>query len=283
MDWASAGAFLKEQRRRIPRDASFLGRYARLPARHGKFVTQEELAEAIGVSRVWYAMLESGTALKTSSRLLARLAEALGLSDEGRQVLFKLALPKPLGGNRAFTVLKDLSGSVAPLRASARRLWSATSESEILLASIEAIAGIFDDSDFSGAFKRIEPGRWDYPVVIGGEHLRNAIAELDHSLREGLTPAQIDETKGYSVLTQPGQVRTRHELYRHNPHKDRIDQKFAGVGFGAANFIETHVKSRDGIEATAFTAYVNGMKDFTELDREILGALAVVASLALSG
>jgi predicted ATPase/DNA-binding XRE family transcriptional regulator len=93
MDWTSVGAFLKEQRRHIPRDATTLGRYKRLPLRHGKVVTQEELAEAIGVSRVWIAKLESGAAVSTSQRLLARLVDALALSAEHRKVLFNLALP----------------------------------------------------------------------------------------------------------------------------------------------------------------------------------------------
>jgi transcriptional regulator with XRE-family HTH domain len=159
MDRPGAGAFLKEQRRRIPRDVPSLGPYLRLPSRRGKVVTQEELAEAIGVSRVWYAMLESGAALNTSPRLLARLADTLDLSDESRQVLFKLALPELSIGDRSLTTMNDLSGSIVPLRTAARRLWSATSVSEVLLAVAEAITGIFDDSDFAGAQKRMEPGR----------------------------------------------------------------------------------------------------------------------------
>jgi len=63
--WPSIGAFLKEHRGLISRGATALGPHPRLPARHGKGVTQEEIAEAIGVSRVWYAMLESGAALHT--------------------------------------------------------------------------------------------------------------------------------------------------------------------------------------------------------------------------
>jgi predicted ATPase/DNA-binding XRE family transcriptional regulator len=94
MDWGHVGAFLKEHRRRIPRDTPSLGSYLRVPSRRGKAVTQEELAEAIGVSRVWYAMLESGKAVSTSQRLLARLVEALHLSAENRKALFNLALPK---------------------------------------------------------------------------------------------------------------------------------------------------------------------------------------------
>jgi transcriptional regulator with XRE-family HTH domain len=282
MDWPSAGAFLKEQRRRIPRDAPSLGRYLRLPARRGKVVTQEELAEAIGVSRVWYAMLESGAALNTSPRLLARLASALDLSDENRNVLFNLALPELSVADRAFTMVKDLSGSIVPLRAAARRLWSATSEAEILSAVAETITSVFDDSDFTGAFKRIQPGQWEFPVVIGGEKLLDNIAELHRTMTVGMSPAQVDETMLHGVLTEPGQVGTRHELHRHISQKRRVDRTFASFGFGATNFLDAHVKSREGVEATIFAVYVDGKRDFTELDRAVLGTLADLASLALS-
>jgi hypothetical protein len=49
-----------------------------------------------------------------------------------------------------------------------------------------------------------------------------------------------------------------------------------------ANFIDAHIKSREGIEATVFAVYVDGKKDFTELDRAVFGTLADLASLALS-
>jgi transcriptional regulator with XRE-family HTH domain len=282
MDWPSAGAFLKEHRRRIPRDSPSLGRYVRLPARRGKAVTQEELAEIIGVSRVWYAMLESGAALNTSPGLLARLADALDLSAADRKTLFNLALPEFTSAAGAFTVAKNLSTAVVPLRTAARRLWSATSESEILSEVAEAITTIFDDADFTGAFKRIEPGRWEFPIIIGGEPHRNAIAELHHNLTAGMTPAQIDETMLHGVLTEPGQVGTRHELHRSVSQKHRINRTFASLGFEATNFLDAHVKSREGREATIFATYIDGKRDFTEFDRAVLGALADLASLALS-
>jgi transcriptional regulator with XRE-family HTH domain len=282
MDWPSAGAFLKEHRRRIPRDSLSLGRYVRLQTRRGKVVTQEELAEIIGVSRVWYAMLESGAALNTSPRLLARLADALDLSAEDRKILFKLALPDFSAAASEFTVAKNLSTAVVPLRIAARRLWNATSESEILSEVAEALSTIFGDSDFTGAFKRIQPGRWDFPVILGGETYRNAIAELHYNLTVGMTPAQIDETMLYGVLTEPGQVGTRHELHRSVSQKRRIDRTFASLGFEATNFLDAHVKSREGREATIFATYIDGKKDFTEFDRAVMGALADLASLALS-
>jgi transcriptional regulator with XRE-family HTH domain len=282
MDWPSAGAFLKEHRRRIPRDSASLGRYVRLPARRGKAVTQEELAEIIGVSRVWYAMLESGAALNTTPRLLARLADALDLSAEDRKVLFELALPEFSASANAFTLVKNLTSSVVPLRTAARRLWSATSELEILSTVADAIGEIFDDSDVVGAQKRIQPGRWEFPVTIGADHLLNTIGELVQTLTVGMTPAQIDETMLHGVMTEPGQVGTRRELHRNLSQKHRIDRTFAGVGFEATNFIDAHIKSREGIEATVFAVYVDGKKDFTEFDRSVMGALVDLASLALS-
>jgi transcriptional regulator with XRE-family HTH domain len=86
--------FLKKHRLQIDPEAPALGPYARLPSRRGRRVTQEELAECIGISRVWYATLESSTAVRTSSALLNRLAAALMVSDPERAALFDLAMPE---------------------------------------------------------------------------------------------------------------------------------------------------------------------------------------------
>jgi transcriptional regulator with XRE-family HTH domain len=85
--------FLKQHRLRIHPETTVLGTSKRLPTRHGRPVTQEEIAECIGVSRVWYAMLESRADVRTSPALLDRLASALMLTAEERASLFNLALP----------------------------------------------------------------------------------------------------------------------------------------------------------------------------------------------
>lgn len=103
-----------------------------LPSLRGRAVTRKELAEAIGVSRVRYAMLESGAAVNTLPSLLARLAETLDLSAEHRKLLFELALPDLSASLSSFTLVKQLTKSIVPLRAAARQLWSATT-AEILL------------------------------------------------------------------------------------------------------------------------------------------------------
>ncbi len=87
-------ALLKEFRLRIDPGAKRLGSYERLPVKHGKKVTQEELAEAIGVSRVWYAVLESDADVRPSTALLDRLADVLTVSPSERIELFSAAIPE---------------------------------------------------------------------------------------------------------------------------------------------------------------------------------------------
>lgn len=85
---------LKHFRVRIDPKESALGPYTRPPSRRGKPVTQEELAEYIGVSRHWYGMLESERPCRVSIFLLDRLAAILMLSARERATLFALALPE---------------------------------------------------------------------------------------------------------------------------------------------------------------------------------------------
>jgi transcriptional regulator with XRE-family HTH domain len=85
---------LKQHRLQIDPEVPALGPYTRLPSRRGRRVTQEELAECIGISRVWYATLESSSGVRTSSALLDRLATALMVSPQERAALFDLAMPE---------------------------------------------------------------------------------------------------------------------------------------------------------------------------------------------
>jgi DNA-binding XRE family transcriptional regulator len=87
-------AFLKKLRYSIDTEARTLGPYARHKSRLGRRVTQAELATAIGVNRVWYAMLESGAMMRTSTQMLARIAAAFALNEEERVILFILAVPE---------------------------------------------------------------------------------------------------------------------------------------------------------------------------------------------
>jgi transcriptional regulator with XRE-family HTH domain len=89
-------SLLKGLRRRLDPSVPRVGEHERLSTRRGRAVSQEELAEAIGVSRGWYASLERGT-MRPSIPLLRRLAAALGATPDERVKLPLAAIPELRG------------------------------------------------------------------------------------------------------------------------------------------------------------------------------------------
>lgn len=87
-------SFLKSRRQSIPANTTTLGTWERLPVRRGRRITQEEIAEALGISRSWYRRLESGDAPRASAKLLDRIANALRFTHEERTKLFVLGIPE---------------------------------------------------------------------------------------------------------------------------------------------------------------------------------------------
>lgn len=87
-------AFLLNERLRIDSNAARVGTYVRRESRIGRPLTQEEVAEALDVSRQWYASLERGLSVRPSPGLLARIAAFFGLHDDDRLMLFRLAIPE---------------------------------------------------------------------------------------------------------------------------------------------------------------------------------------------
>jgi transcriptional regulator with XRE-family HTH domain len=85
---------LKRCRTRISPHRSSLGVFLRLPARVGKAVTQEEVAEAAGVSRQWYMMMENDRAVRVSASVLARIADVLMMDAGERAELFRIGVPE---------------------------------------------------------------------------------------------------------------------------------------------------------------------------------------------
>lgn len=91
---SNLGSFLRTLRQRVPPETATLGSWKRLPVRCGRPVTQEEIAEIVGVSRNWYSRLESGEAVRTSVQLIDRLARAFASTPAERTTLFHLAIPE---------------------------------------------------------------------------------------------------------------------------------------------------------------------------------------------
>jgi DNA-binding XRE family transcriptional regulator len=88
------GALLRMWRNRVPPEAHSLGSLKRPPNRCGHRVSQEEVAEVVGVSRNWYRLLESGSGARASVQLIDRIADAFAFTPHERATLFVLALPE---------------------------------------------------------------------------------------------------------------------------------------------------------------------------------------------
>jgi transcriptional regulator with XRE-family HTH domain len=85
-------AFLSGKRREVNPNARRVGTYIRRQNRIGRPFTQEEVAEALDVSRQWYAALEMGASVRPSTALLDRIATVFAFSEDERVTLFSLAI-----------------------------------------------------------------------------------------------------------------------------------------------------------------------------------------------
>lgn len=275
------GALLKRCRARIDRNRRSLGPFLRLPMRIGKTVTQEEIAEAAGITRQWYAMMETSHPVHVSTAVLARIADSLMMDRDERSMLFRLAVPELRG-----STIADRSASVldafASVRRVARRLFVATTEAEALLTVSEAVAAEFHDPDFIGSYTRIAPGAWQFPAVLTSDSIQKRVGGALGSLYSGLSPEQIDEAMLSTLLVEPGQVGTRSELYRDFALEPLISNAFSGAGLPGAEFIMAHVRSKRGFEANLFAACFRRPRPFSEIERAQLSTLADLTSLALS-
>ena len=81
----SLGSFLRDRRARLQPAPGVLGR-RRTPG-----LRREEVAARANVSVTWYTWLEQGRGGPPSDDVLERLATALELDTDGREVLFLLA------------------------------------------------------------------------------------------------------------------------------------------------------------------------------------------------
>ena len=130
----TTGELLKRCRQRLSSNTRLLGVCLRAPVRIGKTVTQEEVAEAAGISRVWYAMMENDRATRVSVRVLQELASVLHMEPSERATLFRLAIPEL----RSASLSERSAGMLdafASIRRFMRRLAGVSSTLEALSAA----------------------------------------------------------------------------------------------------------------------------------------------------
>lgn len=269
--------FLRFLRERIEPEVRDLGPHARLPKRRNKRVTQDEVAEASGVTREWYAVLESGATAQPSPALLDRLAVVLMVTSEERAKLFDLALPEPWRVG-----LRDDSKAAleafSRLRFLSRRLWAATSVEEILTTASEQIRECVDRPVLVLVSRRRQSRLWEFRPA--DENNRNeawkTIKELATRPSAERSPTVEDALSLYPWLENAGDVGTS-ELYPPPVLKTYVRR----LRLGKFVFVKARVRSRTGLVA-AFSAWHELGHCYSAPDRAAFGAFAELTSFALS-
>lgn len=273
-------SLLTRCRENIDRDAAFLGSYPRHPNRIGKRLTQDEVAEAAGISREWYAALERGRQVRVSPVVLSRVADILAMTDVQRGTLFTLGVPE-LQHVSLRQDSRDLLESMSSLHRIARRLFAASAENEVLTILSEAIAGRYRDAAFCGANHQERRGEITFPAVIADRRLVSQFSEVLHGFQQSFDAAQMDEAALYGVLVEPGQTGDRSELHGRLGVRPQLEKIFTRAGLGDAAFLVTHVRSNLDYRANLFT-YFGEARHFTDIERAEMCAFGDLASLALS-
>jgi transcriptional regulator with XRE-family HTH domain len=270
-------SFLGGLRRRL-NSTPTLGEYDRMNSRRGRLVSQEEIAEAVGVSRGWYQRLESG-AIRPSIALLNRLAAALNATPDERATLFRLAIPALANGFSTRTA--EAFGSLSFVRAVSSRLWAANSESEVLTIASEHLATWFADASLIVSVKRQNTGRWKCWFSDDRGHgtaWSRCVAEIG-----GLTtPRQIDEFWSYPRLQSPGETVDDAEHEQFVPDLRRLTlEAHKRHGLNVPSFLRSRITDRHGLIAGIQVNHRRGYT-YSGIDRAALATVAELTSLALS-
>jgi transcriptional regulator with XRE-family HTH domain len=275
---SALGPFLKSLRGRIDPDARELGPYVRPPGRRGKLVTQNELAEAIGVSREWYAELESTVPPRTSVSLIERLADALMVSTEERARLFQLAVPE-LGRLQLREDSTAALGAYSRLRSMTKRLWAATSTDDVLTTASEQIAEWFEGALMVGSTSPDESGLWACRMVDERQD-RTSAGEVFREIQELLaTPELHAAIHLHPQLANAGDVGTP-ELWPLAIQEEMLkvcaDRRIAGFAG-----LYGRIRARSGFVRGFYTVYEFG-HSYSASDLAVLGLFAELTSFALS-
>ena len=246
--------------------------------RIGKAVTQEEVAEAVGITRQWYSLLEGNAPVRVSPSVLARVADALMMDFAERMALFRLVLPEIHA--TSLTKGSVLLDAFASLRHLTRRLWAATTEAEALTVVREyAITELAADAMVT--FTRVCEGGWDRVATGNLDDERDK--ELHATIRERCGDNIMDDLLCYALMEQPGELITRLERDACFPDLAAKDRPaFDAVGLGDISFAMAHVQTSHGFVARILAHHAMA-HEYSEIERAHLSMLADLTSLALSG
>jgi transcriptional regulator with XRE-family HTH domain len=255
------GSLLRRCRLRIAPGRPSLGPHLRLPLRIGRTVSQEEVAEAVGISREWYARMERGRSARPSNTTLSALADALMMTAAERATLFQNGAPELRSAFAAQTSTAVLD-AIGALRRLVRGLRTATTQAE-------ALSGVREY-----ARTQVSP---ETLVTYTG-------SACSHGDRDA-TPffGVVDQRWGASFFddvhcctggAQPGELITRSEIHARCPHfGTKAQEALDAVGWADMSIVVT-----DG----GLLWIHQPARPFSETESAQLRTAAEVASLALA-
>src|SRR5271165_1344278 len=278
-EYRNVSELVKFCRLRISRESRSLGAVERMPVRVGKPVTQEEVAEAVGISRVWYAMIEGNRPVRVSARVLDRIADVLALNQNERTILFRLAVPELRSTSLSERALGMLE-AFGSLRRFTRRLWGVSSHLEVLRAAreflmleVKPVAAI--------TFRRTEDGQWVSELNSDGGSER--VMQALELIRERCGSSGIDDLHCMTVMTRPGELITQSDRDKLFPKlAARANDVLSSIDLSSSFFTMAHVQSNYGLIARLSALY-NDQYALSDLERAQLSTIAELSSLALSG
>lgn len=279
-DGRRLSALLKQSRLRINAQSAALGDFSRLPSRIGRPVTQEELAEAAGITRQYYGGMESGRQRRASSRALSRIADVLMMDREERVALFELVLPE-IQTHSPTQHANEVFDHFGSFHRFTRSLWAASSEREVCMAVIE-FAKRELDADVVLTRSRIGEGRWE----LAGSGKRfdfDLMKQAEAAVQERWGSSAIDDLMCHTTMVAPGEVLTMSERDARFPAlavKRRAALEV--LGWTEVSSAMASIQSQSGFVARLSIVHTSA-HEYSHIEREQLSTLAELASLALFG
>jgi transcriptional regulator with XRE-family HTH domain len=267
--------FVRERRLRIAPESHFLGESPRLPIRIGKRVTQEELAEHLGISRNWYLRFEAGAWPRFSTQLLSRLCDVLLLSLAERAELMRLAIPE-----LAPVVSGDSSAlyeAMREVRQAVKRLWTATSEAEIFHLAGEEARHLLPDSELIWVQRGLQVARDEALLFQHPEG--NAAARLHEARADALrrfTPEQFARVDALVSRSAAGDIQPFEAYPRDIAQVIGLVLREHGIDWNS--LVAAHIRGSSSVLVGGLSTRPH---DVTALQRAVLSAIADFASLAL--
>ena len=270
--------FIRTSRQRVAPGTRALGSFIRHSSRRAKRVSQEEAAEAIGVTRQWYVMMETRASIRISPNVLSRFSDVFMLSAIERERLLRLALPG-LVRRDAHPAPQPLEDRFAWMRTSAQLLWNAETPATILAIAAEQAAKRISDSPLVFSTQRLETGNWERVFYGTDRALAQRNEEFWTFLTASLSPERADAVNLYPTIAGHGEVGT---IASYSEPWLKARMRYAILSHDLEDWHLMHARVRSKSGTIAGLVVQRPDIPFSDDDRSIVSTIADLASLALA-